>query len=153
MLHKAEGLIADGDTVLSWDQVHAAMQGDAPAKARITLVASGTQAVRSAAPATPRARYGEGRRFSTRALVITAAVHIAAIGGLLTVQHHAAKHQEDRLVAVTLSLAPPPPPPPQAKQPPQTQPVPTTQPLPQIVIPQVAATPAAIDPLPQPVIP
>jgi protein TonB len=107
VLHKAEGLIADGDTVLSWDQVHAAMQGDAPAKARMTLVASGTQGVLPAAPATP-ARYGEGRRFSTRALVITAAVHIAAVAGLLTVQHHAAKHQEDRLVAVTLSLAPPP---------------------------------------------
>ncbi|WP_292922603.1 energy transducer TonB [Novosphingobium sp. SCN 63-17] len=148
MLHKAEGLIADGDTVLSWDQIAAATKGNG----RMRLVSSGTPDAAPALPATPPARYGEGRRFSTRALVITAAVHIAAVAGLLTVQHHAAKHQEDRLVAVTLSLAPPPPPSPQAKQPPQTQPVPTTQPLPQIVIPQAVATPAAIDPVPQPVI-
>lgn len=147
MLHKAEGLIADGDSVFSWDQIATTTSGSA----RMRLVSSNTPDAAPAVPATRPARYGEGRRFSTRALVITAALHVVAIAGLLTVQHHAAKHEEDRLVAVTLSLAPPPPPP-QAKQQPQTRPAPTTQPLPQIVIPQIAATPAAIDPVPQPVV-
>lgn len=105
-------------------------------------------------PASPKhSRYGEGRGFSTRALILTILLHAVIIVLLLGVRQHVEQRDEARLISI--NLTPPPPPAPaqeqKASQPERNQPaVAAPRPLLQINPAPAPVIPVAINPEPAP---
>ena len=90
-------------------------------------------------------RYGEDRRISPKAVLITVAVHAVLLGGLLTLNATLAAKKHDRFVAFDLA-SPAPAAPPQQEVPdvPQPQALAVTPPPPRDVVPVVPITPITI---------
>lgn len=102
--------------------------------------------------AASRSRYGEGRRLSIPAIIITAVFHIAAFASALLLGYEVvAKKEEPRLTVVDLT---PPPPPPADSTPPPPRPE-IVAPIPPLRIaqnpPPVATTPDPVPEQPSPV--
>lgn len=95
----------------------------------------------------PRSRYGEGRRLSAPAFIITAAVHAAAFASALLVGFQAVKKADEPRLTV-VDLTPPAPPPAPDTPPPPARPeiVAPTPPL------QITRNPPPVATTPDPVI-
>lgn len=102
------------------------------------------------APPLPRARYGEGSRLNSPAVILTILLHIALLAALFLIRDHFVKKQEAKLTVVNLTPAPPPP----ASTPeqPQSKPVVVApKPVVQTLLPPVLNIQTTPDPTPQPV--
>lgn len=96
--------------------------------------------------------YGTARPFSLRAIVLTAAAHVALLPIALTLGQQAMAGPEERIATFDLAAppapappAPPPPPPPPASEPPPPDTAPP-DPLPEAVVPPTALALAAPQP-------
>ena len=101
------------------------------------------------APLVPGGRYGDRRRISLTAILLTAGLHVGLIGGLLHLQFRAEETKVVRLISVNLTPEAPPPEPP-AEALPDTAMAPVVAPTPRIEVPR-PAPPIAVTPQPQPV--
>lgn len=108
-----------------------------------------TGAARELAPLATGGRYGERRRISLPALVLTIALHVALLGGLLHLQFRAEERKVVKLISVNLTPEAPPPAPP-AEQLPDTARSPIVAPRPPIEVPRPAPL-IAVAPEPSPV--
>ncbi len=94
-------------------------------------------------------RYGDRRRINLPAVVLTVALHVALIGGLLHLQFRAEEKKAVKLISVNLTPETPPPAPP-AETLPETASVPIAAPKPRIEVPR-PAPPVAVTTEPRPV--
>ena len=100
-------------------------------------------------PLAPGGRYGDRRRINLPAVLLTLALHVALLGGLLHLQFRADDKTSVKLVSINLTPEAPPPAPP-AEERPEVALAPVAAPKPRIDVLR-PAPPVAVTPEPRPI--